>query len=135
MVATKDGVKTASTTLTSSKSKQPVVHRHGKLLLASLSIRRQMGLHPYPRRRRKVAYRTPCGLLEVFNALGPAAYSRVGAMNGLTVEGAPAYGDDIGSVVATLNVIAPSRRNLVVVQEIAALLAELGDARRAAAKR
>ncbi len=56
-------------------------------------------------------------------------------MNSLTVEGAPAYGDDIGSVVATLNVIAPSRRNLVVVQEIAALLAELGDARRAAAKR
>lgn len=106
----------------------------GQLLLVSTNIRRSLGLHPYCRRKRRLAYRTPCGLLDAFSAQGPVGISRVGCMTSLcSLEGPPVAGDDVISVVSTLRVATPSRRNMMVVHEIAALLAELADARRALA--
>jgi hypothetical protein len=103
-------------------------HRH------SLAIRRSMGLTPFPRRRRHIAFRTPCGAMDVLSTTEPAAFLRSEAVRHFTIEGAPAY-DDVQGVCNTLQVQTFTPRVMALVHDIASLLAELADARRALARK
>jgi hypothetical protein len=99
-------------------------HKH------SIDVRRSLGLTPFPRRRRFIAHRAPDSSMDVLSTPAPCVYFRSEATRHFVMEGAPTA-DDVQGMCETLDVNVHSARVMALVHDIAALLAELGDARRA----